>query len=231
MEELRTTEVLDKEILEDARKKAHRALGAAEESIRSMDERWNRKIDRALREAEKKFAARIENNREEVMARLPLDKRRVRSEKIESLLVAEAASYFAGLSRDRLLSVLEAELADRAGELEAGGGPEYRVRFRFLSAAELEAILARHVPGYDRSWTLQEDPLFSLPGTLPALVIDIPPVRIVASVDRVMETLLQDKRGELVNALLGDGASDSPAAGASTGSTGCTGGSTGGIHD
>jgi hypothetical protein len=213
MEELRTTEVLDKEILEDARKKAHRILSTAEESIRSMDERWNRKTDRALKDAEKKFAARIEHNREEVMARLPLDKRRVRSEKVESLLMAQAASYFAGLSRDRLLSMLETELADRAGELEAGGGPEYRVRFRFLSAAELETILVRRVPGYDGSWTLKEDPLFSLPGTLPALVIDIPPVRVIASVDRVMETLLQDKRGELVNALLGDGVPDPAAPG------------------
>jgi hypothetical protein len=214
MEELRTTEVLDKEILEDARKKAHRILGTAEESIKSMDERWNRKIDRVLRDAEKKFAARIEHNREEVMARLPLDKRRVRSEKIEALLTAEAASYFAGLSRDRLLSILEMELADRAGELEAGGGPEYTVYFRGLSAAELETILARRVPGRGRSWTLKADSLFSLPGTLPALVIDTPPVRIIASVDRVMEALLQDKRGELVDALLGNGSPDACPGGA-----------------
>jgi hypothetical protein len=216
MEELRSTDILDKEILEDARKKAQRILGAADETIKSMDALWDKKTGKALSRARKKFDERLSLNRTEIMARLPLDKRRVRSEKIEGLLMSAASSYFAGLSRDKHLAILESELKSRFGEALSGdassgeapseeaafGGP-LTVRFRGLSVDELEGLLAKTVPP-GASWAVPEDgALFSLPGTFPAVVVNTEKVRITASVDAVMEGLLRDKREELVSALLG----------------------------
>jgi vacuolar-type H+-ATPase subunit E/Vma4 len=213
MEELRSTDILDKEILEDARKKAQRTLSAADDTIKSMDALWDKKIAKALSRARKKFDEQLAHNRTEIMARLPLDKRRVRSEKIEGLLISAASSYFTGLARDKQLALLESELKDRLQELvsnEALCGP-LMVYSRELDEDELNRILAKAVPrnGRQETWVLQKgDALFTLPGSFPAIVIDTETARVTASIDGVMENLLQDKRAELVSALLGPAALD-----------------------
>lgn len=199
MEELQSTEVLDKEILEDARKKAQRILKTADETIASAEASWEKKTQRALSGIQKKYAERKEKNRREILARLPLDKRRIRSEKVEGLLRSAMDGYLNALSREKLLSLLEGELAKRAGELDS---PSFQAASRALSAAELETILKKVFP--QARWTLVPDYSFHhLPGVLPAIVVDAPDLRITASVDTLAESFLQDKRAELAAALLG----------------------------
>lgn len=205
MEELQSTEVLDKEILEDARKKAQRILKTADETIASAEASWEKKSRKALTGIQQKYAGRGAKTREEIMARLPLDKRRVRSEKVEALLGSAMDGYLRSLPREKLLSLLEAELAKRAGEALS---PSFQAAYRGLSEAELEQILKKIFPR--ASWTINPDYSFhTLPGALPAIVVDAPDVRITASVDKLAENMLEDKRAELVTALLGEeGAAD-----------------------
>jgi hypothetical protein len=117
MEELRSTEVLDREILEDARRKAQRLLKTADETAASGTKAWEKKTEAAVAGARSRYAEQIALSRGEIMARLPLDKRRSRLEKIESLLKEAAASYLAELPRKKLLSLLETELKKCAAEL------------------------------------------------------------------------------------------------------------------
>jgi vacuolar-type H+-ATPase subunit E/Vma4 len=205
MEELQSTEVLDKEILEDARKKAQRILKTADETVASAEASWEKKTQRALSKIRQKYAGRREKTREEIMARLPLDKRRVRSEKVEGLLRSAIDAYLLSLSREKLLSLLTGELAKRAGEALS---PSFQVAYRALSEPELALILKKVFPR--AQWAVT--PAYSfhkLPGVLPAIVVDTPDVRIIASVDRLAEDMLRDKRAELVTALLGkEGASN-----------------------
>jgi hypothetical protein len=56
MEELTSTEALDREILEDARKKAFKILKNADDSISSSKESWDKKIERARNKAVKNHA-------------------------------------------------------------------------------------------------------------------------------------------------------------------------------
>ncbi|MDR2028442.1 MAG: ATPase [Treponema sp.] len=205
MEELQSTEVLDKEILEDARKKAQRILKTADETIASAEASWEKKLQRALTKIRQKYAGRREKTREEIMARLPLDKRRVRSEKVEGLLRSAMDAYLLSLPREKLLSLLEAELAKRAGEALS---PSFQAACRALTGSELELMLKKVFPR--AAWTMAPDYSFhKLPGVLPAIVVDTPDVRITASVDRLAEDLLLDKRAELAAALLGkEGAFD-----------------------
>jgi vacuolar-type H+-ATPase subunit E/Vma4 len=201
MEELQSTEVLDKEILEDARKKAQRILKTADETISAAEASWEKKIKKALTEIRKKYAGRKEKTQEEIMAHLPLDKRRVRSQKVEGLLRSAMDGYLGSLSREKLLSLLEGELSKRAGELLS---PSFRAAYRALSDAELETMLKKVFP--QAQWTtVPEYSFHNLPGVLPAIVVDAPDVRITASVDTLTESLLRDKRAELVAALLGQG--------------------------
>ncbi|MDR2742482.1 MAG: ATPase [Treponema sp.] len=206
MEELQSTEVLDREILEDARRKAQRILKTADETVASGTKKWERKTEKALKGVKDRYAARLEASRSEIMARLPLDKRRTRLSKIEALLKDAASFYLAGLSRSRLLAILEGELKKRADELDSSM-PEGKAAARGLSGEETASLLKKVFP--QGKWTIAgEENRHIAPGTFPALIVDTQATRITVSADAVIGTLLLNKRAELAAALLGEGALD-----------------------
>ncbi|MDR2078408.1 MAG: ATPase [Treponema sp.] len=202
MEELQSTDVLDKEILEDARKKARRILNTAEETITASAAAWEKRMEKDLRALEKSFTVRTEKIREEIMARLPLDKRRAYSEKAEALLLSAMRNYLGALSREKILALLEKEIKRCAAGLpESDPGP-LEVGCRSLSQEELNNLLAKSLPGID--WTFKKTIEFhQLPGSFPAVIINSPMVRLTASVDAFAAALLEDRRAELAAALLG----------------------------
>ncbi|MDR3337597.1 MAG: hypothetical protein LBT16_10375 [Treponema sp.] len=231
MEELQSTEVLDREILEDARRKAQRILKTADDEAAAAGAGWNAKADEALAGLRKRHNERLELGRIEVMARLPLDKRRLRLQKIDSLLHDAACSFFSGLDRENLLGVLADSLAERvreiAGDFQDGEGwrsgnkAPVRAAYRFLSQTEAESLLEKTFPRGKigpslpagppdkSSWIIQEgDAAYVHGGQFPGIVVDLGKVRISVSADDLIESLLKEKRGELASALLGEGALD-----------------------
>jgi hypothetical protein len=214
MEELQSTEVLDREILEDARKKAHRILKTAEETLNTQGAVWEKKMAQSAAELREKYEGRIAAVRDEILARLPLDKRRARSERIESLLQSAMGDYLASLERGRVLSLLETEFRRGFEEYAQYGeapDPAPGLRYRGLERREAEALLKQVLPSGTEaagiSWDIKEAEAGFL-GKFPALQMITRTVRITASVESAAETLLEDKRAELVSALLGEGALD-----------------------
>lgn len=207
MEELQSTDALDREILEDARKKAFKILKNADETVSASKTALGKKLQTATDKARKNYAEKTETARREIMARLPMDKRRIRSEAINSFL-SKAIEYFLGtLDRPALLRILEKELVLRAGEFSSLSGKDAPsvtgdFRYRSLSAAECSALGSAAFPGM--AFRYIEDSLPAINGIFPALVIDLPQLRITASADKAAETLLLDKRAELASALLGN---------------------------
>jgi hypothetical protein len=221
MEELQSTDVLDKEILEDARKKARRILKTAEESIAAAAIAWEERAAKDTGELKRSFAIRTEKIREELMARLPLDKRRAYSEKVESLLLSAMQDYLGSLSREKLLGLLEKELRRCAGDFvaisaeglpeTASGAPPILVGCRGLTEEELKTLITKALPGIN--WTFERAKDFhKLPGSFPAIIVEAPAVRLTASLDALAAALLEDSRAELVTALLGPSALEGPAA-------------------
>jgi vacuolar-type H+-ATPase subunit E/Vma4 len=214
MEELQSTEVLDREILEDARRKAQRILKTADDDAAASDKSWEKKTQKALAELNRRFEERLETGRAEIMAHLPLDRRRLALERIDRLLHEAAASYLKGLDREKLLGILERELRERSAELEDGkagdsarGGPELKVIYRFLSREEAEDLLKGAFP--ESSFRAEEgDAAYLRAGSFPGIVADSGAVRVSVSADAAVETLLSEKRGELAAALLGEEALD-----------------------
>jgi vacuolar-type H+-ATPase subunit E/Vma4 len=204
MEELQSIDVLDKEILEDARKKAARILKTSGETIAASQAKWEKRILKDTEKLKKSFAGRAEKARDEMMARLPLDKRRSYTERVESQLQSSMNSYLKSLPREKLLSLLEAELRRCAAEIPDTAGSALKVACRDLGEGELQALLSRTLPGL--AWTFdKERTLHQLSGNLPAIILDAPSVRITASVDALAKSLMEDSRAELVEALLGPG--------------------------
>ncbi|AEJ19955.1 hypothetical protein [Gracilinema caldarium] len=208
MEELRSTEALDREILEDARKKADRILKTAEQTILSIKERWNEKLKTDLAVLEQVYHDRTKKTEGEIMARLPLDKHRLRSERSERLLRQAASEFCASLSRDRILSLVRQELASKYTIVSGMGGfPEedksVSVSVHGLLKEEADQLLLAVLPhttiNYASECTWSDKILY------PEIICETVNLRVVVSFKAVIDQLLLDKRSELAVALLGKG--------------------------
>jgi hypothetical protein len=164
MEELQSTEVLDREILEDARRKAFRVLKAADDTVKTDTLTWGKKTSQAVEDLKRRFEERCGKVSEEIMARLPLDKSRAESEKIENLLRTALDTWYAAQNRGKILGLLELELRrrlDDCPEFGTGGrdgagsagkaapaAPVRRIKAMFykLSREEGETLLTKILP-------------------------------------------------------------------------------------
>jgi vacuolar-type H+-ATPase subunit H len=210
MEELRTTEVLGNEILEDARKKAQKILMTAEETIAAKNRDWERKIKRSTDSVQKTFTARAKKTNDEIQARLPLDKRRLRSKTTEGFLIRALDDFLRTLSREKLLLVLERELHSRLKACAVDLAHHRSiVRYSGLSLEEAKAVLDKITGALEKAdflvspeWEYRPD---SVVREFPLVFVELRTLRIMASVKSAAKALLRDKRGELAAALLGEG--------------------------
>ena len=76
MEELRSTEALDNEIRNDARKRAGKILEKAKENVLSLKDSTDKKLSDAIAEAERQSASRLEMQKKNIDASVPLEKGR-----------------------------------------------------------------------------------------------------------------------------------------------------------
>ena len=198
MEELQSTELLDQEILEDARKKAHRILKTAEDTIKAKLADREKNLNETISDLERKYAQQGKHTTDEIMAHLQIDKQRVKAKKIEEMLSASVKAWYAGLSRDRVLALLKGELARRvaaAGDLSGGA---VKAQIHHIERTEAEALLKQVLPG--KSCAIEEGVSGS---PYPGIVLETPEARIYASIGKTVDALLGEKRAELVEAMLG----------------------------
>ena len=202
MEELQSTEILDREILEDARKKAQRILKAADDTIKAKSDEWEKKTAAALEELEKKYAEQNQLANHEIMAVLPLDKRRVKAKKIDELIRSAVEHWYTGLSRRQVLEFLQGELTERLTECEEFPNSETKnvihVAIHRIDQAEAQTILQKVLPG--GSFTIGDTHSSS---PYPELVLETRDVRIHASIGKTVDFFINEKRAELLEALLG----------------------------
>jgi len=200
MEELQSTDNLDKEILEDARKKAHKILKTADDTIKSKSADWEQKLTVTLGELEEKYAKNRQSIREEIMAILPIDKQRARAKKIEELLNLAVESWYSRISRQRVLKFLQMELSKRlasCGGFSASGG--ITAHIHKVEPAEAETVLKAVLP--DKACTIEK---MQSTAAFPHIILENKDIRIYASIGKTVEYILGEKREELIAALLGE---------------------------
>jgi hypothetical protein len=222
MEELQSTEVLDREILGDARRKAFRIIKTADDTVKADALVWEKKTAQAVEDLRARFEERRLKSSQEIMARLPLDKRRAESEKIEFLVAQALDAWYCVQSRERILGFLEDELRLRLEGCPEFTGRNVKAMFYRIEAGEGEALLARVLPR--GSWETVDYKLSVegaasasstgagaairasgvLSGKYPELVLDMPELRITASINMLVSSLLADYRAELTAALIGE---------------------------
>jgi vacuolar-type H+-ATPase subunit E/Vma4 len=217
MEEIKTTEKIDQEILDDAHKKADKIAKNADDAIEAARQKMEARLKSALDELRARRAKEFAEAQNEVGARLVLDRRRADIEAASKALSDAEKAFFDGLPHETTAGMLQSELsaefasvlADRAAEKRAETGATVKVDYRALSAAEAKSLVEKAYSdakgtAKPASWTYTEAGVnFSVGGSLPAIVVDNGSVRIRASVDDLANDILEDKRGELVEALTG----------------------------
>jgi hypothetical protein len=198
MEELHTTEILEREILEDARKKAARILKTADDNINTKTAEWEKKTVQTIDDVKKKYNDQIELNTLKIMARLPIDKLRIKAEKIESLLQTAADDWYKSLERKIIIDLLTNEFSKRITFCEEDfTGVKKNIYFSYLDHIEVEIISKHSGLPSDIEWFKVTK------GDYPSITLEAGDTRIVASIQAIIDFYLQKKREELVEALVG----------------------------
>jgi V/A-type H+/Na+-transporting ATPase subunit E len=198
MEEIVTTEPLEKEILSDARKKAERILKDSGVEAESVLRSGRERTEKSLETLGSDYDSRAKRYRGESLARLPLEKARIKAAHVDALLKKAVSAYLPSLGaaeRDRLLL----GLLSRAASL-VGASP-IAVRYSGLSKAEAESLAAKAFPKSHIA-SVSEDPLIHSVGLIVATQDENLSAR--ATLDLVGERLLDEDRGELAQALCGE---------------------------
>ena len=108
MQELRSTDILDKEIQADARKKAGRMLEKADQECAALVASVDSDIEKAVNDKKAFFAHRLEAFEKDRMAAVPLEKERFVVSFIQNSITENINKYLEGLSEAKRL-----ELASR----------------------------------------------------------------------------------------------------------------------
>lgn len=106
MEEFRSTEILDKEIQADARKKAEKILAKADVDCTLLLEEVSGRIEKAKKELEDKYALKIAAFEKDLSATLPLEKERFLVSFIQSSIEKAINAYLAKLSDEEKIDLV-----------------------------------------------------------------------------------------------------------------------------
>lgn len=106
MEEFRSTEILDKEIQADARKKAEKILAKADVDCALLLEEVSGRIEKAKKELEDKYALKIAAFEKDLSATLPLEKERFLVSFIQLSIEKAINAYLAKLSDEEKIDLV-----------------------------------------------------------------------------------------------------------------------------
>jgi V/A-type H+-transporting ATPase subunit E len=155
MEEIRTTEVLDREILEDARKKADRILKNSVAEIDAIRSEWKVKTDGAIADLEKRNAEKLSIFARNLDDSLPLEKKRKRIAFLDVRLVGALAGYFSRLDQTRIETLLARTLSRASGVFS---GRDVRVEYCGIDGKAAARIVRMALPGIGTPEFIEREP-------------------------------------------------------------------------
>ena len=195
MEEIVSADAIRAEIMDDAMKKAARMLEEADaESARTLVE-VEARADAVVNEILRTGESRSKRFRMETLARLPLERTRMRTVFVDARLREALVSYFAALGEDRVAALSEGMLARGASFFS---GKAIVLARKGLSETAARAIAGR-ILGAAASVDHAEDNSLPAPGLVARAKDGSLVLR--ATLDLVEERLLDERRGELAHAL------------------------------
>ncbi len=106
MEELRSTEILDKEIISDATKKAERIAVKAEEECARISSSVSSRVSEEIQKAEENLSVKLKNYERDLNASVPLEKSRFYVSFIQDSIIKNINEYLSKVSDEKILDLL-----------------------------------------------------------------------------------------------------------------------------
>ena len=106
MQELRSTDILDKEIQADARKKAERMLAKTDSECEKLIASVESDIEKDAEEKQQFFAHKLEAFEKDRMAVVPLEKERFKVSFIQDAVIQNINKYLEALSEEKKLELV-----------------------------------------------------------------------------------------------------------------------------
>ena len=106
MQELRSTDILDKEIQADARKKAERMLQKADRDCEALLNSIETDLEKAADEKEAFFEHKLQSFETDRKAVVPLEKERFKISFIQDAIIQNINKYLDGLSEEKRLELV-----------------------------------------------------------------------------------------------------------------------------
>ncbi|MDA8425387.1 MAG: V-type ATP synthase subunit E [Treponema sp.] len=197
MEEIASTDNIQKEILDDARKKAEYLLRQADAEVSRIAAEGEAEARHASEAIVAAGTSRAQREREELLARVPLEKGRYRTQSVDRALRGALERFMGGLGQERVVA-LSARLLRNAAPLLAG--KDVTLRYRGLAPESAAGAFAESVPRAGRCSLLEDDGLCAAGMVVEASGGDLV---VRATMDLVEEELADRHRGELAEALYG----------------------------
>lgn len=105
MEELRSTEILDREIQEDARRKAEKILKTSEAECRQILDDVARRIERSRSERAEEYRSAVEAHLKDTASAVPLERQRRLVSYVDGAVNAALDAWLEGIGRERRLAL------------------------------------------------------------------------------------------------------------------------------
>lgn len=106
MQELRSTDILDKEIKADALRKAESILARAEEECQQILNSVDEKIEAACLEKKEFYAKKVADYERDFQASIPLEKQRFEVNFVQNAVISSINAYLEGLSEEKRLELV-----------------------------------------------------------------------------------------------------------------------------
>jgi vacuolar-type H+-ATPase subunit E/Vma4 len=197
MEEIAASDSIQKEILDDARKKSEYLLRQADADSARIAAEGEERARLSAAEIARAAEERIKRDREELLARIPLEKARMMTELADRRLRASLDAYMRGFDEIRIAALAEGFLRSAASQL---AGKKVVLRYRGISADLAEKTFAKGVQAAG-DVSLVEDTALPVAGMIAETTDGNLVVR--ATMDLVEDELADRHRGELAEALFG----------------------------
>jgi len=196
MEILKTSEALETQILEDARKKASRVLETVEKEIAVLRAEGEARSAGETKRLDAECEAKLRALRQELASSLPLDFMRTRLAATEQTLRERLEEFFTSMKADELERILAAMLRKPAAAFRGT-----RVR---VSCTGIEAAAARRIVQAAMPDTAIEDVQLQADLATGIILTTVDRrIRYRATLDELAGLLMEERRGELAAALLG----------------------------
>ncbi len=142
MEEFRSTEILDKEIYDDARKKADRLLSSAETDGQKILNDVLAKIEKTTKEKEAQCDDRIAQYKSDLDAALPLEKERFLVTYESNAIEKAVSDYVYSLSKDKIMTLLSSEFTRYTSYL---AGKDIKIHYHGLDEKDVKNFAKNHI--------------------------------------------------------------------------------------